>query len=133
MNIIAAYQNAGLSNNPELEQQLYKNIQDMLTSERWESRLGGLKAATCLISTAPANAAFQAAMLQACSALLEDSEVRVRWAVGELLRALSETMGITVWDQMEERIISSIMENFVRFLRWSIFSDVSYLHISANK
>lgn len=46
--------------------------------------------------------------------LLEDPEVRVRLAVGELLRALAVANGSTkIWDETHGLIMDSIRMNFV--------------------
>lgn len=106
--------------------------------------------------------AFASDMLETCQRLLEDGEVRVRWAVsaegkgvwvglggrgtggalsaallpaavsgrmpaqciqemrrlpvqvGELLRTLSERLGIEVWERMRECLLASIHSNFDR-------------------
>lgn len=43
----------------------------------------------------------------------QDTEVRVRWAVGELLHVLSEQSGAAVWQHMKDPILDSIHNNFV--------------------
>jgi hypothetical protein len=66
---------------------------------------------TTSLSTLQTNA------LHACDALLEDPEVRVRWAVGETLRALCtspKSGGAAVWERMRGRILKSIHHNFDR-------------------
>lgn len=44
---------------------------------------------------------------------LQDKEVRVRWAVGEVLHVLAEKRGPPVWEHMREPILDSIHNNFV--------------------
>lgn len=53
-------------------------------------------------------------MTATCQRLLEDPEVRVRWAVGELLRALCEQLGISVWEKVQACVLESITRNFDR-------------------
>jgi hypothetical protein len=53
-------------------------------------------------------------MLATCQRLLEDGEVRVRWAVGELLRALCGVAGIAVWERTRGCLLESIHRNFDR-------------------
>lgn len=85
----------------------------MVTSAQWEQRLGGLRIGKVLTSHNVADGPFMENAIQACIDLLEDREVRVRWAVGDLLRALSERLGIHVWVRTEHAILGSIHKNFV--------------------
>lgn len=61
-----------------------------------------------------ADAAFVDDMLATCQRLLEDGEVRVRWAVGELLRALCGVAGIAAWERTRDSLLESIRRNFDR-------------------
>ena len=94
--------------------QLQTGVQGMLASPQWEQRLGGFRAARFLINDSPQAAPFCESMVQACQDLLEDREVRVRWAVGEVLHTLCEHLGVSVWELTQDRILDSIRTNFDR-------------------
>lgn len=98
---------------PEALDAIQQGALAMLRSEEWEHRLGGLRVAKVLITKGAASETFQEDAIHGCVELLEDREVRVRWAVGELLRALTERRGIAVWEQTRGRILGSIERNFV--------------------
>ncbi|PSC73633.1 ARM repeat-containing [Micractinium conductrix] len=85
----------------------------LVAAAEWEQRLGGLRLARAVLQR-EAQPAFAADMIATCQRLLEDSEVRVRWAVGELLRTLCEQLGIRVWEETRECILQSIQINFER-------------------
>jgi len=89
----------------------------MVRSEQWEQRLGALRVSKVLISRQVAKGPFQENAIQACIDLLEDREVRVRWAVGDLLRELSVQLGIHVWERVQGPILASIQFNFVSFFK----------------
>jgi len=82
-------------------------------SEEWERRLGGLRLANILVQKGGASSVYMLCLLEDCLGLLEDGEVRVRWAVGELLGELSKVLGVAVWDVTGERILESIERNYV--------------------
>lgn len=52
-------------------------------------------------------------MVSECMRLLEDNEVRVRLAVGQLLRSLAAKHGVTVIKQCQERVLASVNDHFV--------------------
>ena len=52
----------------------------LVAAAEWEQRLGGLRLARAVLQR-EAQPAFAADMIATCQRLLEDSEVRVRWAV----------------------------------------------------
>ncbi len=56
---------------------------------------------------------FDVYMIAECLRLLEDSEVRVRLAVGTTLEALARKHGVSVFLQCRERVLHSIFSNFV--------------------
>eukprot|EP00889_Picochlorum_renovo_P004004 jgi/Picre1/31034/NNA_006391.t1 len=63
----------------------------MFGSVEWEERLGGLKVSELLVRRGLVDDDFALKLCKVyCMDLLEDSEVRVRWAVGELLGELSK-------------------------------------------
>jgi hypothetical protein len=87
----------------------------LFAAPAWERRLGGVRAARALVARGAASDAFAAGpAMDAVLALLEDPEVRVRWAVGELLRALCARDGVAAWDAAEARVLASIADNFDR-------------------
>ena len=93
----------------------------MADSDQWEERLGSLRVAKVLVTKRAAQPAFSDILVQTCLDRLEDIEVRVRLAVGDLLRALSINMGTVVWERSSVRILSSIRENFVSNMRLLFF------------
>ena len=94
-------------------EQLQNGVLTMATSDQWEQRLGAMRIAGVIISHHAADPAFLENAIQMCSDRLEDSEVRVRLAVGQVLKALSSEMGTVVWEKTSDRILTSIRENFV--------------------
>ncbi|KAL4425118.1 hypothetical protein ABPG77_008223 [Micractinium sp. CCAP 211/92] len=88
-------------------------VRSLVASEEWEQRLGGLRLARVVLQR-QVDDGFASDMLETCQRLLEDDEVRVRWAVGELLRTLSERLGIQVWERMSDCVLASIHRNFDR-------------------
>jgi hypothetical protein len=106
---------------------IQNGVREMVRSEEWERRLGGLRVAKVLITKGAAMEGFQQEAIQACLVLLEDREVRVRWAVGELLRALTERRGVAVWEQTRGRILGSIEHNFVSVCI-SVSSRLRHMH-----
>jgi hypothetical protein len=102
---------------PEALQLLQMESRDMMRqSDEWERRLGGLRLAKILVEKGGANEIYMSCLLENCMALLEDVEVRVRWAVGELLGELSKVQGVRVWNVTGERILESIERNYVRLV-----------------
>ena len=57
---------------------------------------------------------FAAACTAACLSHLEDPEVRVRLGVCDLLRVLATRRGAALWDDVRERVLTSIDEHFDR-------------------
>lgn len=117
---LATFQQAIESNyfqsHPKCLQIVQMGVLSLVASDQWEKRLGGLKVAALLVTAGVGDEPFTDAMIQTCKNLLEDPEVRVRWAVGELLRALCEQHGTIVWEAVKKRILDSIRENFVGFV-----------------
>lgn len=91
---------------------IYDGVLRMAGSGQWEQRLGALRVAHAVLLRR-ADPTFALSMVETCSSLLEDDEVRVRWAVGEVLRVLAEQLGIQVWELTRDRILGSICRNFV--------------------
>ena len=93
----------------------------LLVEARWEARLGGLELARLLVKYGVGSTATtetDALRARLCppallAALLEDPEVRVRKAVGELLGDMSKTSR-TVWDELGGTIVESIERNYSR-------------------
>ena len=56
---------------------------------------------------------FDEYMIAQSMRLLEDQEVRVRLAVGDVLKALASKLGITVYEQTHEAVLKSIHDHFV--------------------
>lgn len=109
-------EHATAENSGELVAEAERQGQEMMLSDEWEQRLGGLRLSRLLVASKAESAEFLQALYAACSRLLEDPEVRVRWAVGALLGELSHNYGTDVWEKMGERIMQSIEENYVRCL-----------------
>lgn len=65
----------------ELANELSAGVRRLVASDEWEQRLGGLRLARLLLGRQAGDAALAADMTATCQQLLEDSEVRVRWAV----------------------------------------------------
>jgi hypothetical protein len=102
-----------LKKSRETIEKLQDGVLTKARSDRWEQRLGAMRIAGVLISNHAADPAFLENAIEMCSDRLEDAEVRVRLAVGQVLKALSAEMGMVVWEKTSERILSSIRENFV--------------------
>lgn len=94
---------------PELESALTR----MLLSEVWEERLGGLIGAKVLVKGHSSDS-FDSYLVEECQRLLEDSEVRVRLAVGECLYELATKHGIIIFEQCSPCVLKSIYDNFDR-------------------
>jgi hypothetical protein len=56
---------------------------------------------------------FDDLMISEALRLLEDDEVRVRLAVGQLLRALATKRGVSVMEACQETVLNSITNHFV--------------------
>ncbi len=106
-------------------EELQVAIDKLCQGERWEERLGGLQIAKLLVQYGDMEnlPSFGTHICQDhCMALLEDSEVRVRWAVAELLGSLSKESDrifqqqgtCIVWDLTGNQIIDSIQRNYNR-------------------
>lgn len=144
--------------------ELINGIEKLLSSSKWEHRLGGLMAAkvrvgsacsvcasavsvywsgfgwqeggeghagahhctasACLphdwppllqelVASRAAGDDFDALAESEALRLLEDKEVRVRLAVGQLLRALAAAQGVEVMERCQRRLLDSINEHFV--------------------
>jgi hypothetical protein len=52
-------------------------------------------------------------MINEALRLLEDDEVRVRLAVGQMLRALATKRGVSVMEACQETVLNSIKNHFV--------------------
>ncbi|GAB4818455.1 hypothetical protein N2152v2_005501 [Parachlorella kessleri] len=103
----------GVAQDVAFWENIYTGVRNLVRSEHWEGRLGGIRLAKVLLSYR-VEEPFATQMLQACDDLLEDGEVRVRWAVGELLHTLAERQGVGVWEHMRGPILDSIHNNFDR-------------------
>lgn len=58
---------------------------------------------------------FDDLMISEAMRLLEDNEVRVRLAVGQLLRSLAAKHGLTVLQSCQDTVLNSIHTHFVSF------------------
>ncbi|GBF89452.1 hypothetical protein Rsub_02024 [Raphidocelis subcapitata] len=95
--------------------ELCDGIARLLLSDEWESKLGALLAAKLLLERAPAlPAGFDAAAQSEALRLLEDGEVRVRLATGQLLGALARRRGPDVFAECRRRVLTSILEHYDR-------------------
>eukprot|EP00887_Chlorella_sp_A99_P007146 scaffold2.g7146.t1 len=104
----------GMADDPALLAALHEGVAALLLSDDWGQRLGALRVAHVLLLRGHPDPAFAALMGQACCDLLEDPEVRVRWAVGEVFRVLAEQEGVEGWERARERVMGSIRENIDR-------------------
>lgn len=107
----------------------------MMGSTAWEERLGGLKLARLLLSMKTQSKEYDEKVYEGCILLLEDREVRVRWAVGEVLGDLSRLYGIEVWDRVGSDIMRSIRANYVRdalklFNNFEKVKDATWVHVN---
>jgi hypothetical protein len=84
------------------------------SAPEWEHRLGGLRVSRAIMQADCSEDTFDDATTAVCTSLLEDPEVRVRWAVGELLHALAQRDGAACWDRAVPAILASIRANFDR-------------------
>lgn len=79
----------------------------------------GMVLQAILIHTAQSNSnegssdAFPDQALQGCLRLLEDSEPRVRLAVGECLGLMAQQRGPSVWEVSKDTILTSIEGSWV--------------------
>lgn len=71
--------------------------------------------------------AFTQKALESYLRLLEDSEPRVRLAVGEYLGLLAEKHGITVWEAAKGAVVGSIESSWVRSLSASLICHIPHL------
>jgi hypothetical protein len=65
---------------------------------------------------------FEENMIAQSLRLLEDQEVRVRLAVGDVLKVLASRLGIAVYEQTHEVVLKSIKDHFVslnRHIAWT--------------
>ncbi|GAX73817.1 hypothetical protein CEUSTIGMA_g1268.t1 [Chlamydomonas eustigma] len=86
---------------------------NLLKSESWEARMGGLVAAKLLMQFRRFHQ-LENTVLDMCMQLLEDEEVRVRLAVGDCVQILGQLRGSSVPEFCMERILLSIQENYDR-------------------
>ncbi|KAG2487842.1 hypothetical protein HYH03_013559 [Edaphochlamys debaryana] len=89
-------------------------IEDLLAGAVWERKLGGLMGAKAYVVLAAPGAAFTERLRLAAMALLEDGEVRVRLAVGEVLKALAQRQGLAVYEACAPGVLDSITRSFDR-------------------
>lgn len=97
----------------DLLHRLKQGIKSMTSSDEHEKIIGGLLSSTLII---PFNCDddFFHSLIELCLKNLENTEVRVRIAVGECLGALSSKLGIIVYSQIGNHILNSIKTNFQR-------------------
>ena len=98
---------------------LCDGVAALLLEDRWEAKLGGLLAAKLLIERCrapdcPLPPAFDALAQSEALRLLEDSEVRVRLATGQLLGALAAKRGAAVFAEARARVVASVLEHYDR-------------------
>ena len=101
-------------------------MKDMMDSEEWEARFGGLKLAEIVIlqlaTSDLENRAKHAAgldqistcLLERSTKLMEDKEFRVRKALGPALGALARLDGALVLQKMRGALLKNIKENVER-------------------
>ena len=96
---------------------LERSADALLLGSQWEERLGGLELARLLVKDAGrhGDAAYRhrVSELVCRGGLLEDPEVRVRKAAGELLGDMS-ARGAGVWEVVRDAILESIERNYSR-------------------
>lgn len=108
-------------------EELQVAVERLCGGQRWEERLAGLNLARLIIQYCDMenSSRYCTRLCQVhCVALLEDNEVRVRWAVAELLGALSKESrrlfpdqhegSCVVWDLTGNHIMESIRNNYNR-------------------
>ncbi len=113
---------------------LWEAVRVNTAGATWEARLGGIEIARLLVQHAGAHGcgakldtrhgSFATMDIQMFLSLLEDPEVRVRKAVGELLGEISRvslllrspevTGTVYVWEEVGPRILESIERNYSR-------------------
>lgn len=116
----------------EVVRELWEAVEANIGEATWEARLGGLEIARLLVQHGGAagrgaqsdesHAGLEMIDIQLFMKLLEDPEVRVRKAVGELLGEISrvslllpEVMSsIDVWQEVGAQILESIERNYSR-------------------
>ncbi|KAG2428503.1 hypothetical protein HXX76_011620 [Chlamydomonas incerta] len=91
-------------------------VLELLAGDTWERKLGGLMGGKAYVSLAdPAlSEPFTERLRLAAMALLEDGEVRVRMAVGDVLKALALRGGVPVFQACAPQVLASISKNFDR-------------------
>eukprot|EP00899_Mesostigma_viride_P016795 jgi/Mesvir1/25116/Mv21577-RA.2 len=104
---------ADASNNEELHGRVVSMLKELLASDRWESKQGGLLAAQVAVPIIK-DPSFQMWLLEQCQAHLEYPEARVRLAVAESLYQLAATRGADVYVAMKDAVLGSIQSNFDR-------------------
>jgi len=82
--------------------------------DEWATRLAGLTAGKSLLSARLRCESVELRLQRACMDMLEDDEVRVRVAVGDVLQALAQLRGGSVLAACMERVLLSIHENYDR-------------------
>jgi len=78
-------------------------------SRQLQSADAGVNSASCTVLASVLDPLFEA-----CLALLEDEEPRVRVAVGEVLGGLARVEGPLVWTRAQLAVLASIRDNYVR-------------------
>ncbi|KAG2450944.1 hypothetical protein HYH02_004216 [Chlamydomonas schloesseri] len=92
-------------------------VMELLAADSWERKLGGLmggKAYVCLADYRDLSQPFLEPLRGAAMGLLEDGEVRVRMAVGDVLKALAQRGGVPVFEACAPQVLGSISRNFDR-------------------
>eukprot|EP00879_Flechtneria_rotunda_P017789 GHRR01018648.1.p1 GENE.GHRR01018648.1~~GHRR01018648.1.p1 ORF type:complete len:558 (+),score=195.68 GHRR01018648.1:134-1807(+) len=92
---------------------LAEGVKELLTSTTWEQKIGGLMGAKVMVEQCDI-AGFDDLMIDECLRLLEDNEVRVRLAVGQLMRSLAAKLGVSVLQRCQETVLASIHNHFDR-------------------
>jgi len=82
-------------------------------ADTWEKRLGGFRGAKVLLEVFPLPD-LQQNMIGHCLRCLEDSEVRVRQAVGDCLGLMASQRGTALYEEVSHVILGSIERNFDR-------------------
>jgi len=97
----------------KLQELLPAALSGLIDSDVWEQRLGGFRGTLVLLEHSPPKE-FQIRVITQCIVHLEDSEVRVRQAVGVCLGSLASLRGTALYEDVSERLLDSINRNFDR-------------------
>uniref|UniRef100_A0A061QRH4 Arm repeat-containing protein n=1 Tax=Tetraselmis sp. GSL018 TaxID=582737 RepID=A0A061QRH4_9CHLO len=109
----ASLQSYGQDQALELTNALKPHLFELLSSEAWEKRLGGFKGSQVILE-AGSDQDLQELLLKHALRCLEDSEVRVRQAVGDLLGMLAKLEGTSLYEKVSKPILESIESSFDR-------------------